>query len=83
MENNSEREQLIDEIARHYKKILELIGEDVNREGLVKTPRRAAKALVDITRGYKQRPDEIVKSAWFEYAGSKIVVVKDIEFYTL
>ena len=83
MENNSEREQLIDEIARHYKKILELIGEDVNREGLVKTPRRAAKALVDITRGYKQRPEEIVKSALFEYAGSKIVVVKDIEFYSL
>lgn len=83
MENNSEREQLIDEIARHYKKILELIGEDVNREGLVKTPRRAAKALVDITCGYKQRPDEIVKSALFEYAGSKIVVVKDIEFYSL
>ena len=83
MENNSEREHLIDEIARHYKKILELIGEDVNREGLVKTPRRAAKALVDITRGYKQRPDEIVKSALFEYAGSKIVVVKDIEFYSL
>ena len=83
MENNSEREQLIDEIARHYKKILELIGEDVNREGLVKTPRRAAKALVDITRGYKQRPDEIVKSALFEYAGSKIVVVQDIEFYSL
>ena len=83
MENNSEREQLIDEIARHYKKILELIGEDVNREGLVKTPRRAAKALVDITRGYKQRPDEIVKSALFEYAGSKVVVVKDIEFYSL
>ena len=83
MENNSEREQLIDEIARHYKKILELIGEDVNREGLVKTPRRAAKALVDITRGYKQHPDEIVKSALFEYAGSKIVVVKDIEFYSL
>ena len=83
MEQNREREQLIDEIARHYKKILELIGEDVNREGLVKTPRRAAKALVDITRGYKQRPDEIVKSALFEYAGSKIVVVKDIEFYSL
>ena len=73
MENNSEREQLIDEIARHYKKILELIGEDVNREGLVKTPRRAAKALVDITRGYKQRPDEIVKSALFEYADGTMV----------
>ena len=83
MDNNSEKEQLIDEIAQHYKKILELIGEDVEREGLIKTPRRAAKALVDITRGYKQNPGEFVKSAMFEYAGSKVVVVKDIEFYSL
>ena len=83
MDNNSEKEQLIDEIAQHYKKILELIGEDVEREGLIKTPRRAAKALVDITRGYKQNPGEFVKSALFEYVGSKVVVVKDIEFYSL
>ena len=83
MDNNSEKEQLIDEIAQHYKKILELIGEDVERVGLIKTPRRAAKALVDITRGYKQNPGEFVKSALFEYAGSKVVVVKDIEFYSL
>ena len=83
MDNNSEKEQLIDEIAQHYKKILELIGEDVEREGLIKTPRRAAKALVDLTRGYKQNPGESVKSALFEYAGSKVVVVKDIEFYSL
>lgn len=83
MDNNSEKEQLIDEIAQHYKKILELIGEDVEREGLIKTPRRAAKALVDITRGYKQNTGEFVKSALFEYAGSKVVVVKDIEFYSL
>lgn len=83
MDNNSEKEQLIDEIAQYYKKILELIGEDVEREGLIKTPRRAAKALVDITRGYKQNPGEFVKSALFEYAGSKVVVVKDIEFYSL
>ena len=83
MDNNSEKEQLIDEIAQHYKKILELIGEDVEREGLIKTPRRAATALVDITRGYKQNPGEFVKSALFEYAGSKVVVVKDIEFYSL
>ena len=83
MDNNSEKEQLIDEIAQHYKKILELIGEDVEREGLITSPRRAAKALVDITRGYKQNPGEFVKSALFEYAGSKVVVVKDIEFYSL
>ncbi|MGN0214562.1 MAG: GTP cyclohydrolase I FolE [Muribaculaceae bacterium] len=83
MENNSEKEQLIDEIALHYKKILELIGENPEREGLKKTPRRAAKALVDVTRGYAQHPDEYVKSALFEYSGSKMVVVKDIEFYSL
>lgn len=83
MKNNGDKEQLIDEIASHYKKILELIGENPEREGLVKTPRRAAKALVDITRGYSQRPDEYVKSALFEYSGSKMVVVKDIEFYSL
>ena len=83
MGNNSEKEQWLAEIAPHYKKILELIGEDVEREGLIKTPRRAAKALVDITRGYKQNPGEFVKSALFEYAGSKVVVVKDIEFYSL
>ena len=83
MDNNSEKEQLIDEIAQHFQKIFDLIGEDVEREGLIKTPRRAAKALVDITRGYKQNPGEFVKSALFEYAGSKVVVVKDIEFYSL
>lgn len=78
-----DKEQLIDEIASHYKKILELIGEDPEREGLKKTPRRAAKALVDVTCGYTENADEYVKSALFEYSGSKIVVVKDIEFYSL
>jgi len=83
MNRNDDKEQLVNEIAVHYKKILELIGEDPNREGLVKTPRRAAKALVDITCGYTQNAEEYVKSALFEYSGSKIVIVKDIEFYSL
>ena len=76
-------EKLIAEIADHYREILRLIGEDPEREGLVKTPERAAKALVDITQGYRQNPIEIARKAIFEHAGSKIVIVKDIEFYSM
>lgn len=76
-------EALVEQIAGHYKKILELIGEDPEREGLLKTPVRAAKALLDITRGYDENAVEIVKSAVFNHEGSNIVIVKDIEFYSL
>lgn len=76
-------EKLIEEIAAHYREIIRLIGEDPQREGLVKTPIRAAKALVDITQGYRQNPLEIAQKAIFEHAGSKIVIVKDIEFYSM
>lgn len=76
-------ERLIAEIAGHYREILRLIGEDPEREGLLKTPERAAKALVDITQGYRQNPLEIARKAIFEHAGSKIVIVKDIEFYSM
>ncbi len=70
-------------IAQHIKAIIELLGEDCNREGLVKTPRRAAKALLENTRGYRQDGQTIVRSAIFEHPGSQIVIVKDIEFYSL
>lgn len=76
-------EKLIEEIAGHYREIIRLIGEDPEREGLLKTPVRAAKALVDITQGYRQNPLEIARKAIFEHAGSKIVIVKDIEFYSM
>lgn len=76
-------DKLIAEIANHYREILRLIGEDPDREGLLKTPERAAKALVDITQGYRQNPLEIARKAIFEHAGSKIVIVKDIEFYSM
>lgn len=75
--------KLVEEIAGHYKAILELIGEDPSREGLRKTPVRAAKAILDITDGYKQNPLEIARQAIFEHAGSKIVIVRDIEFYSM
>ncbi|MBO4966163.1 MAG: GTP cyclohydrolase I FolE [Muribaculaceae bacterium] len=76
-------EKLVAEIAAHYKEILRLVGEDPEREGLVKTPVRAAKAIIDITAGYRQYPMAIAKKAIFEHAGSRIVIVKDIEFYSM
>ena len=80
---NHDDGSLISKVAEHYKAILELIGEDTEREGLKKTPYRAAKALVEVTRGYGKSGEETIDSAIFEYAGSNIVVVKDIEFYSL
>lgn len=76
-------EKLIAEIAEHYREIIRLIGEDPEREGLKKTPVRAAKALVDITQGYRQDPLAIARKAIFEHAGSRIVMVRDIEFYSM
>ncbi len=72
-----------EQIAGHYREILLLLGEDPDREGLVKTPMRAAKALVDITRGYRENPLEIAQKAIFEYEGSKMVIVRDIEYYSM
>ncbi len=76
-------EDLVKEIASHYKAILELVGEDPTREGLLKTPERAAKAILDITSGYRKDPLAIAQQAVFEHAGSKMVIVKDIEFYSM
>lgn len=75
--------KLVSEIASHYEAILRLIGEDPEREGLLKTPVRAAKALLDITSGYKLDPLSIAQQAIFEHAGSRMVIVKDIEFYSI
>lgn len=76
-------EALVAQIAAHYKEILRLVGEDTEREGLLKTPMRAAKALVDITVGYRQDAKEIANKAIFEHAGSSMIMVKDIEFYSM
>lgn len=75
-------EETIAEIASHYESIIRLIGEDPTREGLVKTPIRAAKALYYATQGYRQDADEVMRQAIFEYAGSKMIIVQDIEFYS-
>lgn len=79
---NSDEQKKIEAIAMHYREIIKLIGEDPTREGLVKTPMRAAKALWFATQGYRTNPKDILRQAIFEYAGSQIVVVKDIEFYS-
>ncbi len=77
-------EKTISEIARHYRAILELIGEDPSREGLLKTPERAARALAFATRGYRQNINDVIHEALFENEnGRQLVIVRDIEFYSL
>lgn len=80
---NQHDEKLVNEVAAHYEAILRLIGEDPSREGLQKTPVRAAKALLDITQGYRQDPLRIARQAVFQYEGSQMIIVKDIEFYSM
>lgn len=76
-------DETIKEIAGHYEAIMRLLGEDVTREGLKKTPMRAAKAIVYATRGYRQDADKLINEAIFTHEGSRMVIVKDIEFYSL
>ncbi len=71
------------EIAGHVKEILRLIGEDTGREGLLKTPERVAKALQYLTKGYGDDGEMIVKSALFDEEYSQMVLVKDIELYSM
>ena len=70
-------------IASHYEAILADLGEDPSREGLLKTPERVAKALQYLTHGYDLKPDEILRSAMFKEDYSQMVVVKDIEVFSM
>lgn len=76
-------QQRIEAIAGHMKAIIELVGEDVDREGLLKTPMRAAKSLWFLTSGYRQDARRVMEQALFEHDGSQLIVVKDIEFYSM
>ena len=67
----------------NYREILKLIGEDPEREGLIKTPERVAKAMHFLTQGYEMNPEEILRSAKFKEDYQQMVIVKDIEIYSL
>ncbi|WP_149275930.1 GTP cyclohydrolase I FolE [Pareuzebyella sediminis] len=71
------------EVKESYSKIITELGEDVSREGLLKTPERAAKAMLFLTQGYKQDAVEIIESAMFSEAYDDMVIIKDIELYSL
>jgi len=73
----------VDRIANHYSDILDALGENPNREGLVKTPERVAKALQFLTHGYDIDAASVLRSAMFEEEYSQMVVVKDIEVYSM
>ena len=76
-------EKTTKELAAHVKAILELLGEDPEREGLLKTPERVAKAWQFLTQGYEQNGETIVRSAVFTEPYSQMVLVKDIELFSL
>lgn len=73
----------IEKLSLHYKEIISLLGEDVEREGLLKTPERVAKALQFFTHGYHNDPEETLRSAMFKEDYREMVIVKDIEIYSL
>ena len=73
----------IKELMGHYREILRLLGEDPEREGLIKTPERVAKAMSFITKGYSQDPIEILRSAIFKEEYQQMVLVKDIELFSV
>lgn len=76
-------QEKIDLIASHYKQIIEEIGENPEREGLLKTPERVAKAMQFLTHGYDLKPADILKSAMFTDPYKQMVIVKDIEIYSM
>ncbi len=75
--------EVIREISEYYYRILKLLGEDPEREGLLKTPERVAKALSFLTRGYEQDPEELLRSAIFREEYRQMVIVKDIDIYSM
>ena len=76
-------EECTKSLSSNYKEVIENIGEDPTREGLLKTPERVAKAMQFLTQGYDQNPQEILKSAMFAEKYDEMVIVKDIEVYSL
>ncbi|MDC1194070.1 GTP cyclohydrolase I FolE [Crocinitomicaceae bacterium] len=76
-------DKLTESLAAHYKEILRELGENPDREGLEKTPERVAKAMQFLTQGYDQDPDALLRKALFKEEYSEMVIVKDIELYSM
>ena len=83
MNPETEFREGLDELAKHYKSILSLLGENPDREGLQKTPMRVAKAMQILTRGYTQDPRKVLTDALFEEKYNQMVIVKDIDFFSM
>ena len=83
MNPETEYREGLEELAEHYKRVLELIGEDTERDGLLKTPMRVAKAMQILTRGYAQDAHQVLTDALFEEKYNQMVIVKDIDFFSM
>ncbi|MFV0468874.1 MAG: GTP cyclohydrolase I FolE [Dysgonomonas sp.] len=83
MVSQQDEEKNIPLLSANYKQIISLLGEDAAREGLLDTPERVAKAMQFLTKGYKENPQEILQKALFKEDYRQMVIVKDIDFYSL
>ena len=83
MNPETEFREGLDELASHYKSVIELLGENPEREGLQKTPLRMAKAMQILTRGYTEDPHKVLTDALFEEKYNQMVIVKDIDFFSM
>lgn len=83
MNPETEFREGLDDLATHYKSVLTLLGENVSREGLEKTPMRVAKAMQILTRGYSQDPHKVLTDALFKEDYNQMVIVKDIDVFSL
>ena len=82
-ESAQQQEHITEDLASHYKEILHLLGEEPEREGLLKTPTRVAKAMQVLTRGYTMDAKKVLTDALFKEDYSQMVIVKDIDFFSL
>ena len=82
-ESGADFREGLDELVAHYKEVLKLLGENPDREGLQKTPMRVAKAMQVLTRGYTQDAHKVLTDALFKEEYSQMVIVKDIDFYSM
>ena len=83
MNPETEYREGLEQLAQHYREIITLLGEDPEREGLQKTPMRVAKAMQVLTRGYQMDAHEVLRQALFKEDYSQMVIVKDIDFFSL